>query len=172
MPCLDGPSAAHRLGRHVTARPGPPKFWRARLKMKSESCGRMAILATGHTMIIRSIAARSSERLAALQTPLHSVAANHPRRPGSRSLARSTSRPLRRLLSTHADSIDASSENSLKQLQSLEAQLNSHLQQPVPSVDPQTHATSPSVTDNVAEQYHVYKQQGEHQSPPGISHPS
>jgi hypothetical protein len=78
---------------------------------------------------------------------------------GPRALARNSSRPLRRFLSTETESIEASTENSLKQLQSLEAQLNTHLQQPVPSVDPETHGTSESVSSNVAEQYHLYKQQ-------------
>jgi hypothetical protein len=73
--------------------------------------------------------------------------------------ARQSSRPLQRFLSTETDSIEASTENSLKQLQSIEAQLNTHLQQPVPSVDPETHATSESASDNVAQQYHLYKQQ-------------
>ncbi|KAH6859754.1 hypothetical protein AA0119_g2 [Alternaria tenuissima] len=91
-------------------------------------------------MILRSVAARSAPR----------ALARH---------ARQSSRPLQRFLSTETDSIEASTENSLKQLQSIEAQLNTHLQQPVPSVDPETHATSESASDNVAQQYHLYKQQ-------------
>jgi small subunit ribosomal protein S2 len=78
---------------------------------------------------------------------------------GPRALARNSSRPLRRFLSTETDSISASTENSLKQIQSIEAQLNTHLQQGVPSVDPETHGTSASVSENVAQQYYTYKQQ-------------
>ncbi|KAJ4365632.1 hypothetical protein N0V83_008252 [Neocucurbitaria cava] len=76
-----------------------------------------------------------------------------------RTFAQCSSRPLRRFLSTHADSLNASSENSAKELQSLEAQLNSHLQQSAPPADAQPQQTSSPVTDNVAEQYYLYKQQ-------------
>ncbi|CAA9962041.1 mitochondrial carrier protein [Pyrenophora teres f. maculata] len=92
-------------------------------------------------MILRSVAARSSPRVLALarqQALLH---------------------PRRRFLSTETKSIHASAENSLKQLQSIEAQLNTHLAQPLPSVDPETHGTPAAANDNVAEQYRMYKQQ-------------
>ena len=78
---------------------------------------------------------------------------------GPRALAPQPPHLLRRFLSTEADSIHASAENSLKQLQSIEAQLNTHLAQPVPSVDPETHGTPAAATDNVAEQYRMFKQQ-------------
>ncbi|EMD68768.1 hypothetical protein GGP41_008766 [Bipolaris sorokiniana] len=83
-------------------------------------------------MIVRSIAART----------------------GSWALARCQSRPLRRFLSTDIAAIEASTDNSLKQVQSLEAQLNTHLHQPLRSIDPE----SPP-RDHVAAQYHLYKQQ-------------
>lgn len=74
---------------------------------------------------------------------------------GSWALARCQSRPLRRFLSTDIAAIEASTDNSLKQVQSLEAQLNTHLHQPLRSIDPE----SPP-RDHVAAQYHLYKQQG------------
>lgn len=77
---------------------------------------------------------------------------------GPRLLARCSPRPLQRFLSTDTESLHVSTNNSLKQLQSLEAQLNASLEQPIPSVDPETHGTSAAVADNVAEQYHRYKQ--------------
>jgi small subunit ribosomal protein S2 len=108
-------------------------------------------------MILRSIVARSgtvcfNSRPCCLLTASTAprALARHPRQ---------ASRPLGRFLSTATESIEASTENSLKQLQSIEAQLNTHLQQPVPSVDPETHGTSEAVSDNVAEQYYLYKQQ-------------
>ncbi|KAI4927714.1 hypothetical protein J4E85_006226 [Alternaria conjuncta] len=91
-------------------------------------------------MILRSIAARSAPR----------ALARHSRQP---------LRPLQRFLSTETESIEAATDNSLKQIQSIEAQLNTHLQQPIPSVDPETHGTSESASDHVAEQYYMYKQQ-------------
>ncbi|KAF1839585.1 37S ribosomal protein MRP4, mitochondrial precursor [Decorospora gaudefroyi] len=94
-------------------------------------------------MIIRSLVARSGPRTLGL----------------ARSSSRSSSRPLRRFLFTETDSIEAATENSLKQTQSLEAQLNAQLQQPVPSINPATHGTSAALSDNVAEQYYMYKQQ-------------
>ncbi|KNG47666.1 mitochondrial 37s ribosomal protein mrp4 [Stemphylium lycopersici] len=60
------------------------------------------------------------------------------------------------------DTEEHSSAQLLKQLQSIEAQLNTHLQQPVPSIDAGSHAAPPSAHDNVAEQYHMYKQQSQH----------
>jgi small subunit ribosomal protein S2 len=108
-------------------------------------------------MILRSLAARSGA-FASLEGPLHILTTRTAPRALAR-LPRQASRPLQRFLSTETESIEASTENSLKQLQSLEAQLNTHLQQPVPSVDPDTHGTSEAVSDNVAEQYYQYKQQ-------------
>lgn len=102
-------------------------------------------------MIVRSIAARTG-----MYTRLHPLCpllTLHP--PGSRALARRQSRPLRRFLSTDIAAIEASTANSLKQLQSLEAQLNTHLDQPLPSIDPESQPR-----DHVAAQYHLYKQQG------------
>ncbi|RMZ70306.1 40S ribosomal S2 [Pyrenophora seminiperda CCB06] len=78
---------------------------------------------------------------------------------GPRALARPSPRLLRRLLSTETDSIHASAENSLKQVQSIEAQLNTHLAQPVLSVDPATHGTPAAAADNVADQFRMYQQQ-------------
>jgi small subunit ribosomal protein S2 len=71
--------------------------------------------------------------------------------------------PLRRFRSSEVDLIEASADNSIKQLQSLEAQINTSFFQPVPTIDPQTHATAPSsrTSDQVAEQYHEYKRQRE-----------
>jgi small subunit ribosomal protein S2 len=75
-----------------------------------------------------------------------------------RVFARPSARPLR-CLSTDAASIEASTENSLKQLQSIHAQLNAQGDRSAPAVDPETHATADSATDHVAEQYHMFKQQ-------------
>lgn len=86
--------------------------------------------------------------------------------PGSRALARPHSRPLRRFLSTDIAALEASTDNSFKQVQSLEAQLNTHLHQPLPSIDPD----SPP-RDHVAAQYHLYKQQGT-PYPPSTTPPS
>ncbi|EUC48479.1 hypothetical protein COCMIDRAFT_87477 [Bipolaris oryzae ATCC 44560] len=83
-------------------------------------------------MIVRSIAART----------------------GSRALAPRQSRPLRRFFSTDIAAIQASTDNSLEQVQSLEAQLNTHLHQPLPSIDADSQSR-----DHVAAQYHLYKQQ-------------
>ncbi|KAH7394083.1 ribosomal protein S2, flavodoxin-like domain-containing protein [Phaeosphaeria sp. MPI-PUGE-AT-0046c] len=74
--------------------------------------------------------------------------------------------PQRRLLSTsttttttEADLIDASANNSLKQLQSIHAQLTAQGDTAAPPVDPETHATAASALQNVAEQYAMFKQQ-------------
>lgn len=79
----------------------------------------------------------------------------------SRGLARKA--PQRQLqgrnLSTETDSIELSAANSLKQLQSIHAQLSAQGDQNVPAVDPETHGTASSVTDHVAEQYHIFKEQ-------------
>ncbi|KAJ4300785.1 hypothetical protein N0V90_002873 [Kalmusia sp. IMI 367209] len=88
----------------------------------------------------------------------------HVARAGRRALAQSSSTPVRRFLSTHVDSIEASADNSFKQLHSLEAQLNANAQapRPVPSLDPESAATEPApaqLTESVAEQYYRYKQQ-------------
>jgi small subunit ribosomal protein S2 len=74
-----------------------------------------------------------------------------------RALARPSARPLR-CLSTDAASIEASADNSLKQLQSLHAQLSAQGDRSAPAVNPETHATAASATDHVAEQYHMFKQ--------------
>ncbi|KAF2018494.1 ribosomal protein S2, partial [Aaosphaeria arxii CBS 175.79] len=61
--------------------------------------------------------------------------------------------------------VETSAENSLKQLQALESQLNAHLHQPVPSLDPEADATVDTTTapsqlvQSIAEQYHLHKQQ-------------
>ncbi|KAF2121923.1 37S ribosomal protein MRP4, mitochondrial precursor [Lophiotrema nucula] len=80
-------------------------------------------------------------------------------RSGPRVFARRSLQPLRRFLSSEVDPIDQATNNSIKQTQSLEAQLNALPPQPVPSIDPETPGTSPAaqVTDSVAEQYHQYK---------------
>ncbi|KAF1843767.1 37S ribosomal protein MRP4, mitochondrial precursor [Cucurbitaria berberidis CBS 394.84] len=90
-------------------------------------------------MIIRGIAARSCPR----------------------ALAPSASRPLRRFLSTEAESIDASAQNNLKPLQTLQAELSPQAPQPAPSLEPGSSnaASSSSTIGNVAEQYYLYKQQ-------------
>ncbi|KAF1920404.1 37S ribosomal protein MRP4, mitochondrial precursor [Ampelomyces quisqualis] len=71
--------------------------------------------------------------------------------------------PRRRLqvrsLATATEAIAASAANSLKQLQSIHAQLSAHGDQHVPAVDPETHGTASSAADHLAEQYHVFKQQ-------------
>jgi small subunit ribosomal protein S2 len=79
---------------------------------------------------------------------------------GARATARSTLRPLRRSISTEVESIESSAQNSLKQLQSIHAQLNAEGDRSVPAVNPETHGTSAPANDNVAEQYHLFKQQG------------
>ncbi|KAI8939753.1 hypothetical protein NX059_003498 [Plenodomus lindquistii] len=87
-------------------------------------------------MILRSIAARSCPR----------------------ALAQRASPPLRRLLST-----DTTAESSLKELQSLEAQLNAHLQQPGSSPNtPEPTEPAHALSASVAEQYHRFKQQAQH----------
>ncbi|OAL54907.1 ribosomal protein S2 [Pyrenochaeta sp. DS3sAY3a] len=65
-----------------------------------------------------------------------------------RALAQSSARPLRRFLSTQVNSSHASTETSLDQAQ---------VQSP-PSIDPDSPATSSSLSGNVAEQYYLYKQ--------------
>jgi small subunit ribosomal protein S2 len=80
----------------------------------------------------------------------------------SRALARKA--PRRQLqvrhVTTETESIATSAENSLKQLQSIHAQLSAQGDEHVPAVDPETHGTASSVTDHVAEQYHIFKEQG------------
>ncbi|KAF2658079.1 ribosomal protein S2 [Lophiostoma macrostomum CBS 122681] len=90
-------------------------------------------------MIIRSVVARSTRR----------------------ALSRRSFQTARRLLSAEVDSIDASADNSLRNVQSIESQINANTDQHVPSVDPETHATSPAAqaTDLVAEHYRQFKQQ-------------
>ncbi|CAI6338491.1 unnamed protein product [Periconia digitata] len=83
-------------------------------------------------------------------------------RHGRRALAQNPT-TLRRFLSNQVDSIESSSENSLKQLHSLEAQINTTLPQapPVaPTFNPESN-DSP-VALSVAEQYHMYKEQQKH----------
>ncbi|KAH9880147.1 hypothetical protein J1614_002173 [Plenodomus biglobosus] len=85
-------------------------------------------------MIIRSIATRSCPR----------------------ALAQRSSQPLRRFLSTETTaSSHASSDDSVKELQAL----NSHLQQPAPSANPTAQESASSLSSDVAEQYHLFKQQ-------------
>jgi small subunit ribosomal protein S2 len=83
-------------------------------------------------------------------------------RSSSRAIARRASRPLPqfRFISTETEAIESSVDNSLKNLQSIHAQLNAEGDTSVPAVNPETHATASSVTDHVAEQYHMFKQQG------------
>jgi small subunit ribosomal protein S2 len=66
--------------------------------------------------------------------------------------------PQFRFLSTETDAIESSTANSLKQLQSIHAQLSAQGDEAVPALNPETHATASSVTDHVAEQYHVFRQ--------------
>lgn len=84
-------------------------------------------------------------------------------RSGPRAIARRASRPLPqfRFISTETDSIESSVDNSLKNLQSIHAQLNAQGDESVPALNPDTHATASSVTDHVAEQWHMFKQQGQ-----------
>jgi small subunit ribosomal protein S2 len=68
----------------------------------------------------------------------------------------------RRFLSTQVDSIEASSANGLKQLHSLEAQINAtHAQSPpvAPTFNPDANGTLSALANSVAEQYHMFKQQ-------------
>jgi hypothetical protein len=111
-----------------------------------------------NTMIVRSLAARSCT--APIRPSLPSLYTDVLPGPRARALASHASRPLRRFLSTDIAAIEASTDNSLKQVQSIEAQLNAHLQQPLPSINPASHAAPSSAHDDVAQQYHLYKQQG------------
>ena len=82
----------------------------------------------------------------------------------------SATHPWRRFASTHVDTLEASAENSFKQLHSLEAQFNANapVHEAVPSLDPDAPATdsqSANVTASVAEQYHRYKQHRASQLP-------
>ncbi|ORY12026.1 ribosomal protein S2, flavodoxin-like domain-containing protein [Clohesyomyces aquaticus] len=61
----------------------------------------------------------------------------------------------RRFLASQVDSIEAAAENSIKQLQSLETQLNSGVPIPEPSAEPDLFSRS----STVAEQYQLFKQQ-------------
>lgn len=89
-------------------------------------------------------------------------------RQGRRALVRNASRPVARFFSSASDSIDSSADNSLKQLRSLETQLNSVSPAPVASIDPRTHqslaAAEPStdLADSIAAQYHLFKEQEKH----------
>lgn len=67
----------------------------------------------------------------------------------------------RRFFASEVGGIEASAENSLKQLHSIEAQINTQLtpEDPVPSLDV-SHHTAPEVVP-VAEQYQLYQQQSE-----------
>ncbi|EOA89801.1 hypothetical protein ACJQWK_02483 [Exserohilum turcicum] len=76
---------------------------------------------------------------------------------GPRALARLPA--PRRLLSTDIAALEAATATSVKHIQSLEAQLNTQLAQPVPAVAPDTPAAPPAARDNVAEQYLLYRQQ-------------
>jgi hypothetical protein len=76
-----------------------------------------------------------------------------------------TTTPLRHL-SAESESIESSANNSLKQLQSIHAQLSAQGDHAPPAVNPDTHATASSATDHVAEQYHLFKQQGVLRFPP------
>ncbi|KAH3947752.1 hypothetical protein HBI70_077310 [Parastagonospora nodorum] len=82
-------------------------------------------------------------------------------RSAPRAIARRASRPLPqfRFISTETESIESSVDNSLKNLQSIHAQLNAQGDESVPALNPDTHATASSVTDHVAEQWHMFKQQ-------------
>ena len=63
-----------------------------------------------------------------------------------------------RFISTETESIDSSANNSLKNLQSIHAQLNAEGDRAAPAVDPETHGTADSATDDVAAQYLAFKQ--------------
>ncbi|KAF2007991.1 37S ribosomal protein MRP4, mitochondrial precursor [Amniculicola lignicola CBS 123094] len=65
-------------------------------------------------------------------------------------VSRNSFRPLRRSLSSEVNTADSSTQDNIKQLQSLEAQLNAQLARPAPSA---------RVPNTIAEQYHQYKQQ-------------
>lgn len=82
-------------------------------------------------------------------------------RSSPRAIVQRASRPLpqSRFLSTKTESIESSVDNSLKNLQSIHAQLSAQGDESVPAVNPETHATAASATDHVAEQYHLFKQQ-------------
>jgi small subunit ribosomal protein S2 len=82
-------------------------------------------------------------------------------RQGHRAVARNSSRSLSRFFSTTVDSIESSADNSLKQLHSLEAQINTVASTPVTSIDPNAPSSplSAEITDSVAAQYHLFKAQ-------------
>lgn len=110
-------------------------------------------------MIIRSLAVRSGVYTS---NCIPRVAPLTP--PGRQALAPRSLQPLRRFLSSD---VQSSTENSIKQLHSLETQLNAHLDQPVPSTDAAAQAApAAQVAATVAEQYHLHKQQRESILPP------
>ncbi|KAF2199754.1 ribosomal protein S2 [Delitschia confertaspora ATCC 74209] len=80
-------------------------------------------------------------------------------RQGRRAVAQKFWQPLR-TFSSAVDSIDSSAQNSLKQLHSLEAQINAAAPTatPVASIDPETATTAQSaVSESLADQYHRFK---------------
>jgi small subunit ribosomal protein S2 len=89
-------------------------------------------------------------------------------RGGHRVVARSCSyqkaHHLRRFVSTQVDSIEQSADNSVKNLHSLEIQLNAQVPQSIPTFNASAEAPAPAtqLTDSVAEQYHLYKQMDQH----------
>ncbi|PVH96675.1 ribosomal protein S2 [Periconia macrospinosa] len=84
---------------------------------------------------------------------------------GRRALAQNRN-TVRRFLSTQVDSIESSSESSVKQVHSLEAQINTTAPQslpPVPTFNPDSNGTLDSpVAVSVAEQYYMFKEQQKH----------
>lgn len=83
---------------------------------------------------------------------------------GRQALAPNSCQPLRRFFASQVDHVEAAAQNSIKQLQSLESQINTHLNQPLPSFDPETSGTVPPshFPDSISDQYHLSKQQREH----------
>jgi len=77
---------------------------------------------------------------------------------GHRVLTRAAPAPLRRFFATEADGIEQSADNSLKQLHSLEAQINTVPGENVSPLVPNAPAEAP-IAMTVAEQYALYQKQ-------------
>ncbi|KAF2272444.1 ribosomal protein S2 [Westerdykella ornata] len=85
-------------------------------------------------------------------------------RNGPRALARYASQPqpLRRFYASDVDGIAASADNTLKQLHSLEAQINQATGDRVPSLNPETAGEAEAVSASplsIVEQYHLHQKQ-------------
>ncbi|KAF2728447.1 ribosomal protein S2 [Polyplosphaeria fusca] len=85
----------------------------------------------------------------------------HLARTGSRALVRSSSHPLRRFLSAETDARHVSADDSIKQLHTLDTQLDTPSLPPASTNDSHTHpsATPAQLSAQVAEQYHQFKKQ-------------